>query len=149
MNEKNIFVYKLFYVKTATTWKKSPLFPSNPPLNVKILSRPSPPPPYENLVGGSIPPSPSRKRGGCTLSDINKSVNKDLRSLVHWLNATKISLNVTKTEVVIFRAKGKVFDTDLKLKMRGKKFYSPHHVKYLEVYLDEYLNWVTRVNQFV
>ena len=32
-------------------------------------------------------------------------MNKDLKSLVHWLNATKISFNVTKTEIVIFRAK--------------------------------------------
>ena len=82
-----------------------------------------------------------------SIKEINKSVNKDLKSLLHWLNANKISLNVTKTEVVIFRAKGKVFDTDLKLKMCGKKLYPSHHVKYLVVYLDEYLNWATHVNQ--
>ena len=82
-----------------------------------------------------------------SIKEINKSVNKDLKSLLHWLNANKISLNVTKTEVVIFRAKGKVFDTDLKLKMCGKKLYPSHHVKYLGVYLDEYLNWATHVNQ--
>ena len=61
--------------------------------------------------------------------------------------SAKYALNVTKTEVVIFRAKGKVFDTDLKLKMCGKKLYPSHHVKYLGVYLDEYLNWATHVNQ--
>ena len=46
------------------------------------------------------------------------------------------SLTVAKTEAVIFGAKGKVFDTDLKLKMCGKNLYSSHHVKYLGVYLD-------------
>ena len=46
------------------------------------------------------------------------------------------SLNVAKTEAVIFGAKGKVFDTDLKLKMCGKNLYSSHHVKYLGVYLN-------------
>ena len=74
-----------------------------------------------------------------SIKEINKSVKKDLKSLLYWLNANKISLNVTKTEVVIFRAKGKVFDTDLKLKMCGKKLYLSHHVKYLGVYLDECL----------
>ena len=64
-------------------------------------------------------------------------MNKDLRSILHWLNANKIYLNVTKTEVVIFRGKGKVFDTDIKLKMCGKKLYPCHNVKYLGVYLDE------------
>ena len=61
--------------------------------------------------------------------------------------SAKYALNVTKTEVVIFRAKGKVFDTDLKLKMCGKKLYPSHHVKYLGGYLDEYLTWATHVNQ--
>ena len=41
-----------------------------------------------------------------SIKEINISVNKDLKSLRHWLNANKISLNVTKTEAVIFRAKG-------------------------------------------
>ena len=41
-----------------------------------------------------------------SIKEINISVNKDLKSLRHWLSANKISLNVTKTEAVIFRAKG-------------------------------------------
>ena len=55
------------------------------------------------------------------ITEINKPMNKDFKSLLRWLNANKISLNVTKTEVVIFRAKGKVFDIDLKLKMCATK----------------------------
>ena len=31
--------------------------------------------------------------------------------------------------------------------MCGKKIYPSHDVKYLGVYLDEYLNWATHVNQ--
>ena len=58
-----------------------------------------------------------------SIKEINKSVNKDSKSLLYWLNANKISLNVTKTEVVIFRAKDKVFDTDLKLKVCDKRLY--------------------------
>ena len=38
-----------------------------------------------------------------SVKEINKSVNKDLKNLYNWLNAHKISLNVTKTEAVIFR----------------------------------------------
>ena len=86
-----------------------------------------------------------------SVKEINKSVNKDLKSLLHLLNANKISLNFTKTEVVIFRAKGKVFNANLKLKMRGKKLNPSHYVGrlgvYLGVYLDEYLNWATHVSQ--
>ena len=60
--------------------------------------------------------------------------NKDLESLLHWLSANKITLHITETEVVIYRTKGNVFDTNLKLKMCGKKFYPSHHVKYLGLY---------------
>ena len=49
--------------------------------------------------------------------------------------------------VVIFRVKGKLFDTDLKQKICGKKLYPSPHVKYLRVYLDEYLNWATHAMQ--
>ena len=82
-----------------------------------------------------------------SVQEINKSANKDLKILLHWLNANKISRNVTRTEVVIVRAKGKVFDTDLKLKNVWYGIVSFHHVKYLGVYLDEYLNWATQANQ--
>ena len=54
---------------------------------------------------------------------MNKSMNKDLKTLLHRLNANKISFNVTRTEVVIFRAKAQVFDTDLKLKMCDKRLF--------------------------
>ena len=40
-----------------------------------------------------------------SVKQINKVVNKDLKFLVQWLNANRISLNVAKTEVAIFRRK--------------------------------------------
>ena len=79
MTVKNIFVYKLFLLLNISnfslffflkkleppTEKNTPLFSSNPPLKVEVLSSL---PLFENLVGGSNP-LPSRKGGGgaCTL----------------------------------------------------------------------------------
>ena len=74
-------------------------------------------------------------------------MNKDLRSLSKWLNANKISLNITKTEVLIFKRKGRIFDTDLKLKLCGKKLFTSESVKYLGVILDECLQWKFHINQ--
>ena len=51
------------------------------------------------------------------------------------------SLNVAKTEVIIFRRKKKQLDFDLNLKIRGKKLQASSYVKYLGIYLDEYLHW--------
>jgi hypothetical protein len=41
------------------------------------------------------------------LKTIETKINLDLRSLLNWLNANKIALNVTKTEVILFRNKKK------------------------------------------
>ena len=65
-------------------------------------------------------------------------VNKDLKFLVQWLNATRISLSVAKTEVVIFRIKKKHLDCDLNLKLWGKNLKPLNHVRYVGIYLDEY-----------
>ena len=81
------------------------------------------------------------------MKNINKYVNKGLRSLSKWLYANKIYLNMTKTEVLIFKHKGRVFDTDLKLKLCGKKFFTSKSVKYLGVILDEHLQWNFHINQ--
>ena len=44
-------------------------------------------------------------------------MNKHLKILLHWLSTNKISLNVTKTEVVTFSVKGKTSGTDPELKI--------------------------------
>ena len=74
-------------------------------------------------------------------------MNKDLRCLSKRVNANKISLNITKTEVLIFKRKGRVFDTDLNLKLCGKKLFTNKSVKYLGVTLDERLQWIFHINQ--
>ena len=50
-------------------------------------------------------------------------VNAELKHLVHWLNANKISRNVKKTEMVIFKSKQKKVEGDLKIKLCGKRLY--------------------------
>ena len=42
-----------------------------------------------------------------SLKHINHNINHDLKNIVEWLRANKISLNAGKTELVIFRSKNK------------------------------------------
>ena len=76
----------------------------------------------------------------------NKLVNADLKCLVNWLNANKISHNVKKTEMVIFKSKQKKFDGDLKIKLSSKRLYPTESVKYLGVKIDTNLSWQYHVN---
>ena len=68
-------------------------------------------------------------------------VNADLRVLVSWLNANKISLNASKTEFVIFRSPWRRMDCIPRIKLSGKILTPSRSVKYLGVHLDEHLNW--------
>ena len=77
---------------------------------------------------------------------MNKLVNTDLKHLVNWLNANKISLNIKKTEMVIFKSNQKKFEGDLKIELCGKRLYPTESVKYLGVKIDTTLSWQYHVN---
>ena len=76
-----------------------------------------------------------------SLKKIQKYINLDLRYVCNWLKANKISLNAGKTEMLVFRDPRKRIDFDLKIKIDGKKVIPSKFVKYLGIYLDNYLSW--------
>ena len=76
-----------------------------------------------------------------SIKKLNKLVNIDLKHLVTWLNANKISLNVKKTEMVIFKSNQKKFEGGLKIKLYGKRLYPTESVKYVGVKIDTILSW--------
>ena len=81
-----------------------------------------------------------------SIKKLNKLVNADLKHLVNWLNANKISLNVNKTEMVIFKSKQNKFEGDLKIKLCGKRLYPTESVKYLGMKIDTNLSWQYHVH---
>ena len=68
-------------------------------------------------------------------------VNNDLKGITHWLNANQISLNVSKTEFVVFRSPREEIEHELKIKLNGKRLYPSPYIIYLGVLLDEHLSW--------
>ena len=64
-----------------------------------------------------------------SIKKLNKLANADLKHLVNWLNANIISLNIKKTEMVIFKSKQNKFEGGLKMKLCGKRIYSTESVK--------------------
>ena len=60
------------------------------------------------------------------------------------LNTHKISLNVKKTETMIF--KQKKFECDLKVRLCNKRLYPKESVEYMGVKTDANLNWQCQVN---
>ena len=81
-----------------------------------------------------------------SIKKLNKLVNADLKDLLIWLNANKISLNVKKTEMIIFKSKPKKLEGELKIKLFGKRLYPTENVKYLGAKIDANLTWQDHVN---
>ena len=55
-----------------------------------------------------------------SVANLNKLVNLNMKNLTVWLNANKISLDVDKTELVIFKHQRKKLDTKIKIKLNRK-----------------------------
>ena len=69
-----------------------------------------------------------------------------MENLTVWLNANKISLNVEKTELVLFKHHRKKIDTEIKIKLIGKRLYPSQSVRYLGIKIDENLNQKDHIN---
>ena len=78
---------------------------------------------------------------------LNKLVNQDMKKLTVWLNANKISLNVEKTELVIFKHQRRKLDAEIKIKLNRKRLYPSQSVRYLGIKTDQNLNWKDHINK--
>ena len=81
-----------------------------------------------------------------SLKKINKFINRDLVLINEWLRANTVSLNTTKTEIIIFRAKNKRITRHLNFRIIGQKVKPWTKVKYLGVILQEHLEWNAHTN---
>ena len=69
----------------------------------------------------------------------NKFINIDLKSIGNWLNANKISLNVKKTDMIIFKSKRKKIKDIVKIS--GRRIYPTVSVKYFGVKIVQHPTW--------
>ena len=84
-----------------------------------------------------------------SLKQINKLINYDLSLLVQWLRSNKISLNTSKTEILIFRPKGKSSTKHLNFRIIGEKINTSSTVNYFGVLLHENLQWQTHIESLI
>ena len=71
---------------------------------------------------------------------LGERITQDLKFLISWLNANKISLNSGKTEYIVFYNRFKQAP-DLEILLNGQRLDPSSHLKYLGVYVDKHLNW--------
>ena len=86
------------------------------------------------------------------LKSLETIVNCELFKVVGWLIANKLSLNIKKTNYIIFHPYQKRINYNICIKAydsRTKTFFDlerKDHVKYLGVIIDEHLSWKHHIN---
>ena len=75
------------------------------------------------------------------LSNLIKIVNRELRSVKKWLDANKLSLNIDKTNFIIFHSSSSSVPSDAVVKIGKKHIKRVKFVKFLGLLLDEHLSW--------
>ena len=81
-----------------------------------------------------------------SLKSLTNKIIIDLKCLTNWLNANKISLNASKTELLIFSPKRKTTTFVSKIKINGKQIFPSTSVNYLGVLIDSKLSWNAHLN---
>ena len=77
-------------------------------------------------------------------SDLNKlhsTLNDELRNFDVWLKCNKLSVNLQKTNYIIFKSRQKKLNYNFTLFFGNQSLNQANLTKFLGVYVDEYLTW--------
>ena len=80
-----------------------------------------------------------------SLKKINKHINRDLKLTTDWIRANKLSLNASKTEIVLLKPRNKKITKQLHFRVRGQKTKQSSQVRYLGVILQDDMQWITHI----
>ena len=83
---------------------------------------------------------------GKNLKNIVSKMNNGLVEIVDWLKANRLSLNVNKTNFMLFNRNNKINTSDLNININGNKINEVNKVKFLGVILDNQVSWKDHIS---
>ena len=81
-----------------------------------------------------------------SLQRLEKKINKELRNLYLWLSVNRLSLNIDKTNFVIFHPFNKPIKYNVTIKIHNKAICEKKSIKYLGVLIDSTLSWTEHIS---
>jgi hypothetical protein len=84
------------------------------------------------------------------LDTLIATLNEELIGVNNWFMSNRLSINLSKTNFIIFSSPRKKYDpTITKVKLNGISIEQVKHAKFLGVIIDEHLNWGAHISQIV
>jgi hypothetical protein len=78
---------------------------------------------------------------GQDLTQMTNMINHEIPQLVNWLRANRLSLNIAKTNFMLFGGKKNTRPNDITISIEGKQLNITNSTKCLGVILDSNLTW--------
>ena len=77
-----------------------------------------------------------------------EELNEELQKITTWFHTNKLSLNIKKSNFIIFLSKGKKkYNTDnVKININGNEIKQVNFTKFLGIYIDEHLSWAHHID---
>ena len=80
------------------------------------------------------------------VEEIEKIYNEELRHVSEWLNANKLSLNIGKSNLILFQKGQTKITYKPDIKIMGEHIKEKEFTKYLGVLIDKTLSWTYHIN---
>ena len=84
-----------------------------------------------------------------SLKKLETEMNKELKKISTWLIVNRLSLNVKKTNFVVFHPFNKPIKKKITLKFHRKTIKEVKHIKYLGVIVDSSLSWKEHISKIL
>ena len=75
------------------------------------------------------------------LKTLNEILQIEMNKIANWLNVNKLSLNTTKTKLILFRSRNKKSKHDLKISINKENIKQVKNITFLGIVIDEFLTW--------
>jgi len=79
------------------------------------------------------------------LDSLCLTVNNELVKLTDWFSANKLSINIKKSNYIIFRPRQKRQTFDIKVTLSNRDIIQVKETVFLGVILDEHLTWIPHI----
>ena len=80
------------------------------------------------------------------LETLNEILQTEVNKIAFWLNVNKLSLNNTKTKLILFRSRNKKSKHDLKISINEENIKQVQNNNFLEIIIDEFLTWCDHID---
>lgn len=79
------------------------------------------------------------------LEHVIQNISADLKNLTEWFKANKLSLNITKTNYMLFTKNDKDYKRNMNLRLSNEDITRVNSTKFLGMIIDDKLNWQSHI----